>query len=126
MRVGYVIPAEGRGFYRWRWPIALTAVTVTALVLAVLAALGPRVVVYPTTDFAHLPISTTTSTTPAVPQSCVSIQHVNGSPKLVGEAYGSLAAFMRRSHRRPKQAYSISICVYKDGWGADILKRLDT
>jgi hypothetical protein len=97
MRVGHVTPAEHRGFfYRWRWLIALTAVAVTALVLAGLGALRPQVVVYPTTDFARLPTNAATSGTPAAaPTSCVSVQHVNGSPKLVDEACGSPASTFR-------------------------------
>jgi hypothetical protein len=96
MRVGHVSPAEHRGFfYRWRWPIALAAVTVTGLAIALLVVQRPPVVVYPTTDFAHLPISATASTNPAAPESCVSIHQVNGSPKLVDKACGSPASTFR-------------------------------
>lgn len=51
-------------------------------------------VVYPTTDFARLPVSATTLTL-AAPASCVSISHVNGSLKLVDEACGSPASTFR-------------------------------
>jgi len=96
MRVGHVIPNEDNGFFsRWRWPIALGALTVTALVIAGLGAFKPQVVVYPTTDFARLPISATTFTTPTAPMACVSVRHVNGSPKLVDEACGSAASTFR-------------------------------
>jgi hypothetical protein len=96
MRVGYLIPSERRGFfYRWRWLIACAVVTVPALVLAGLGAFGPRVVVYPTTDFAHLPVSTTASSAPAASESCVSIQHIGGSPKLVDKACGSPGSTFR-------------------------------
>ncbi|MGH3970641.1 MAG: LppU/SCO3897 family protein, partial [Mycobacterium sp.] len=89
-------PAESRGlFYRWRSPIALAAVTVTALVFALLAAFRPPVVVYPTTDFARLPISASTFVTPAAPISCVTLRRVSGSPKLVDEACGSPASTFR-------------------------------
>ena len=91
-----MIADEDRGFFSsWRWPIALGALTVTALVLAGLGALKPQVVVYPTTDFARLPISATTSTTLTAPISCVSVRHVNGLPKLVDEACGSTTSTFR-------------------------------
>jgi hypothetical protein len=96
MRVGHVTPAEHRGFfYRWRWPLVLAAVTVTAIVFAGLGGLRPQVVVYPTTDFARLPTNAATSATPVAPISCVSVRRVNGSPKLVGEACGSPASTFR-------------------------------
>jgi hypothetical protein len=96
MRVGYVNQPESGGFlYRWRWPMAFAAVAVTALVLPWFAARGPQAVVYSTTDFARLPLSAETSATPAVPESCMSIQHVNGSPKLVDEVCGSPASTFR-------------------------------
>jgi hypothetical protein len=88
-------PSARRGFFsRWRWPIALAAVTIAALVFAVMGPGGPQVVVYPTTDFARLPVSATTLTL-AAPASCVSISHVNGSLKLVDEACGSPASTFR-------------------------------
>lgn len=108
MRVGHVIADEHRGsFSRWRWPIVLGVLTVAALVLAGLGALKPQVVVYPTTDFAHLPISATTSTTLTAPISCVSVRRVNGSPKLVDEACGSTASTFRVIAR----VGSVSQCV---------------
>ncbi|MFY9764811.1 MAG: hypothetical protein WAK42_07360, partial [Mycobacterium sp.] len=39
---------------------------------------------------------------------------------------GRCAVFMCRSHRGLKHSHSVSICVYQDGWDADILERLDT
>lgn len=94
MHFGHVIPSERRPlFYRWSWLVVLIAVTVTALVFVWLGAERPQVVVYPTTDFARLPISA--STTPAVPTSCVAVQQINGSPKLVDEACGSPASTFR-------------------------------
>lgn len=109
MRVGHVIPAEHRGFfYRWRWPLALAAVAVPALVLAGLGALRTQVVVYPTTDFARLPTGAVTSATPAGPISCVSVWRVNGSSKLVDEACGSPASTFRVIGR----VGNVSQCVY--------------
>jgi hypothetical protein len=91
--VNPVSPSGRRGFlYRWRWPLALAAVTVTALVIPWLAASGPRAVVYQTTDFAGLP---TMSGPPAGAQSCASIRHVDGSARLVDEACGSPASTFR-------------------------------
>jgi hypothetical protein len=96
MPYGDVIPAESRGFfYRWRWPIVGVAVTVPALVFALLATSRPQVVVYPTTDFARLPVSASTPPTPAAPISCVSVRRVNGTPKLVDEVCGSPASTFR-------------------------------
>jgi hypothetical protein len=96
MRIGHVIPTEDRGsFSRWGWSIVLAAVTVGALVFGLLAVSNPQVVVYPTTDFAHLPISATTPAAPSAPAPCVSIQHVNGSPTLTDEKCGSPASTFR-------------------------------
>jgi hypothetical protein len=86
-------PSERRGFwYRWRWPIAFAAVTVTALVIPWLAVSGPRAVVYPTTDFARLP---TMSSPPAAAQSCVAMRQLAGALKLVDETCGSPASTFR-------------------------------
>jgi hypothetical protein len=93
---GYVIPTERRSFlYRWRWPLAFAAMTITAIVLPWFAVLGPRVVVYPTTDFAHLPVSAATSNTPTAPESCVSVRNVNDAPELVDQTCGSSASTFR-------------------------------
>src|SRR6201999_3037684 len=54
---------------------------------------GPDVVVYPTSDFARLPVSAA-SLTPA-PTSCASLRPVNGAVKLVDEACGSPASTFR-------------------------------
>ncbi|WP_428338708.1 hypothetical protein [Mycobacterium sp.] len=43
--------------YRWRWPSAFAAVALTVGVIGWLGAGGPQIVVYPTTDFARLPVS---------------------------------------------------------------------
>jgi len=64
-------------------------------------------VVYPTTDFAHLPVSATTSTRQASTASCVSIRRVNGSTSLVDEACGSPASTFRVIGR----ADSVAQCV---------------
>ena len=96
MPIGHVDDTEDRGFLRrWGLPLTLTAVTVVAVVLAWLAALGPQVVVYPTTDFARLPVSAMAPANPASPTSCASVRPVNGSPKLVDEACGSPASTFR-------------------------------
>jgi hypothetical protein len=94
MRIGHVIEAEDRSS-GLRWLVILTAVTVAAIGLGTLALARPQVVIYPTTDFARLPISVTSPATPAAPVSCVSIQHVNGSPKLANERCGSPASTFR-------------------------------
>ena len=86
-------PSGRRGVvHRWRWPIALAAVTVTGLVIPWLAPSGPPAVVYPTTDFAALP---TMSSTPAAAQSCVSIRRLGSALKLADEACGSPASTFR-------------------------------
>jgi hypothetical protein len=88
-------PSGRRGvFARWRWPIALAALTITALLIGWLGPGGPQVVVYPTTDFARLPISATAAT-PSAAASCVSARHVDGSLKFVDQACGSAASAFR-------------------------------
>jgi len=84
----------GAVVYRWRWIIAFAALAVTALALPWFGASGSQVVVYPTTDFARLPVRAT-ALTPATPESCVSIQRVDATPKLVDEACGSSASTFR-------------------------------
>jgi hypothetical protein len=108
VHIGHVITNEGPGFLsRWRWPLALGAVTVVALVFASLATLKSPAVVYPTTDFAHLPTGGTESGTSATPISCVSVSNGNGSAKLVGETCGSSASTFRVIGR----ASNSSLCV---------------
>jgi hypothetical protein len=109
MRIGHVTTDEDPGFFsRWRWPLALGAVTVAAVVLAGLGTLKSPAVVYPTTDFAHLPTGGTKSGTPAIPMSCVSVNRVNGSPKLAGEMCGSPASTFRVIGR----VSNSSLCVH--------------
>lgn len=91
-----MIAIDSRGFFsRWRWPTTLLGVTVAAWVLAVPAMNQPQVAIYPTTDFARLPVTSVMPPTPASPISCVSIQRVNGSPKLADETCGSPASTFR-------------------------------
>jgi hypothetical protein len=86
-------PSGRRGvFHRWRWPIAVAAVTVTALVIPLLATSGAPAVVYQTSDFARLPAM---SPTLSAAQSCVSIRHLGGAVKLADEACGSPASTFR-------------------------------
>ena len=80
--------------FRWRWPLALAAVSVTALAFAMLAVTRPQTVVYPTTDFAGLPLTAATLT-PAASSSCVSLGIVDGSPTPVGQPCGSPASTFR-------------------------------
>jgi hypothetical protein len=80
--------------FRWRWPLALAAVSVTAVAFAMLAVTRPQTVVYPTTDFARLPLTAATLT-PAGPSSCVSLGIVDGSPTPVGQPCGSPASTFR-------------------------------
>jgi hypothetical protein len=84
---------HGVGF-RWRWPIALAAPAAGAVAVAVWGPGGPDVVVYPTSDFARLPVSAA-SLTPAAPTSCASLRPVNGAMQLVDEACGSPASTFR-------------------------------
>src|ERR1700722_1045220 len=42
------------------------------------------------------------------------------------EFEGRCPVLMCRSYRGLKHAHSVAICVYEDGWDADILERLDT
>jgi hypothetical protein len=140
MRVGHVSPFERSGFFsRYRWPLALTGAVAVALCLPLFAARGPQLVIYPTRDFTQLPLRPTALATPGRPESCASIQHAGGSPKLVEEVCGSTASTFRiidrvsdvsRCVRDADQTYSWksgtksgAVCLDYD-WAADQCLRI--
>jgi hypothetical protein len=88
-------PSDRRGgLYRWRWPIALSALTIAVALIGWLGPGGPQILVYPTTDFTRLPVSAA-NPVPAAPSSCVSLREANGSAQLVDETCGTPASTYR-------------------------------
>jgi len=90
MHLGHVSPFERHGFiYRYRWPFVAVLIVTAALVIPFAGARGPQVVIYPTRDFAQLPVSANAAIDPTRPLACVSIAHGGGLPKLVDRVCGS-------------------------------------
>lgn len=77
------------------WYAALAALVGLALLSGWLAARGPVVAVYATTDFTHLPGAAGPSTSPAASDGCASIRKVGDSKELVEEECGSQASTFR-------------------------------
>lgn len=83
-----------RGLRRWRWPIALVAVTTAVVLIGWLGPGGPQMLVYPTTDFGRLPVNAANPVSGA-PSSCASLRQVNGPPQLVDATCGTPASTYR-------------------------------
>jgi hypothetical protein len=79
---------------RWHWILGLTVVAVTAALIGWLGPGGPQIVIYPTTDFARLPVSAA-ALTPAALSSCGALQRTNGLATLIDEPCGSPASTYR-------------------------------
>jgi hypothetical protein len=86
--------SQSRAARRWRWVIVIATALVAAVTFTLLVWGRPQVVVYPTTDFAGLPISAASSA-PAKAPSCVSLRGVNGVTGPVDEPCGTPASTFR-------------------------------
>jgi hypothetical protein len=103
--------------YRWRWPSAFAAVALTVGVIGWVGPGGPQIVVYPTTDFARLPVSAA-DPVPAAPSSCVSLRKVNGSPQLMDEPCGSPASTYRVIGRVDRESQCVHDADLTLSWSA--------
>jgi hypothetical protein len=84
----------------------MAATTAGALAVALWGPGRPDVVVYPTSDFARLPVNVA-SLTPAAPTSCASLRPVSGAMQLVDEACGSPASTFRVIGRVAEEAQCV-------------------